>query len=143
MTMPIESEVTEVVTDKHFADWESDVFGYGYGTGEPHTLLALKNFFNACEGNSSHRYDHRVVEAMIGPVPAWLLINALCHADIIEYGTSPRFGWLTPKGRLLYTYIEPKTIEELCTICGAADPMGHCSPDNCNCETPCNNPLFR
>jgi hypothetical protein len=32
------------VTDKHFIDWETDVFGFGYGTGEPHTLPALRLF---------------------------------------------------------------------------------------------------
>lgn len=26
--------MSELITDKNFADWHADVFGYGYGSGE-------------------------------------------------------------------------------------------------------------
>lgn len=32
----------ERTLESYFADWESSAFGLGYGTGEPHTLAALK-----------------------------------------------------------------------------------------------------
>jgi hypothetical protein len=36
------------MTDKNFIDWESQVFGYGYGTGEEYTLKALQVFIEHC-----------------------------------------------------------------------------------------------
>ena len=32
--------LTKTLED-NFVDWEGHVFGFGYGTGEPHTLSAL------------------------------------------------------------------------------------------------------
>lgn len=87
--------------EQNFADWEGNAFGFGYGTGEPHTLRALKGFFDALgTENGAHCYNYeKLEEALTAPV-AWLLINILCRhgADVIEYGTSPRYGWLTTEG---------------------------------------------
>jgi hypothetical protein len=58
-------------------------------------------------------YEYRTLEAALGQTITWLLINTLCHADILEYGTSPRFGWLTDEGKCLQAYIRGKTFEEL------------------------------
>lgn len=127
--------------DKHFIDWENEVFGYGYGTGELHTLRVLKKFFSAVpkEGN----YDFEKMEKALGPQQFWLLLNTLCHADIIEYGTSPRYGWLTEKGQILLDYLAPLSIKELYEMVGVDDTYIYCYNGVCNCEEPCNNPLFR
>jgi len=44
--------------DKHFIDWESDIFGFGYGSGEQFTLAALKEFLQLCnrDNDSDDKY---------------------------------------------------------------------------------------
>lgn len=96
--------------EQYFADWESNAFGFGYGTGEPHTLAALKGFFGAMGRNDNpDAYDYRTLEAALTPTVAWLMINALCREDVIEYGTSSRGGWLTPTGKALKTFVDSKS----------------------------------
>ena len=133
------------LTDKSFIDWEVEYFGFGYGTGEEFTLKALKKFFSKF-GNG---YDHRDVEKAFGELSAWLLINILCGADIIEYGTSPRFGWFTEKGELLRDYIKSKKNDELYNLIMDTDENYiYCGKDYCNCgkesklEKCINNQLF-
>lgn len=117
--------------DESFRDWEGSVFGYGYGSGEEHVLGALKAFMAAIPDRA---YDSRVLEAAVTAPVAWLLINALCHADIIEYGTSPRGGWLTEKGKALQGYVSRHSTEELAEIvCNHDEDYTHCYPTACNC----------
>ena len=133
--------------EAYFTDWEADTFGYGYGTGEPHILPLLKRFF---ELNEAGRYDYRVLEQQLSPPIAWLLINILCKADILEYGSSPRFPWLTGKGRRLQAFLGGKTPEELINLTGRDDDTIVCYPDACNCGphgyeegARCANPFWR
>lgn len=121
--------------EQQFVDWESHVFGYGYGTGEPHTLPALKTFFGAMgDDRGAHCYDYAALERAVGPLPAWLLLNTMGHHDIIEYGTSPRYGWLTAKGERLRLFIASKSTDELVALCTEFDSdYIHCYPDACNC----------
>jgi hypothetical protein len=116
--------------DENFADWEGTAFGFGYGTGEPHILPALKRFLALCPDTGT--YDHEALAREMGPAVAWLLLNALAHADIIEYGTSPRYGWLTTSGQALKAYVESKTDDELVGIV-CRDRDTPCYPDACNC----------
>lgn len=118
--------------DDNFRDWEGHIFGFGYGTGEEHTIPALKAFFAAIP---EHQYDYRALEAGCGAVVAWLLINALCKADVLEYGTSPRFGWLTERGHALKAYIDAHDAEWLYeSVCNPPPTYeGPCYPDACNC----------
>lgn len=130
--------MSERTLDDHFRDWEGDVFGYGYGTGEPHVLAALKEFVHRCNREpSGNSYRYEGLEIAIGPQAAWLLINALRHAQIIEYGTSPRGGWLTPEGQALKAYIEDRSVEQLYDVLMASDedgaPLIGCHRDGCNC----------
>lgn len=121
--------------EQSFADWESHAFGYGYGTGEEHVLRVLKAFVAAIgRDDAPHAYDYQALEAAVTAPVAWLLINRLCQVDAIEYGTSPRYGWLTQEGEALRKFIDSKTVEELETICCARteDDPG-CGPDSCNC----------
>lgn len=117
--------------DQYFIDWESHVFGYGYGTGEPHVFQALRNFF--CSIPNDGRYDYEVIERGCTPAVAWLLINALAHADVIEYGTSPRFGWLTENGKALAEYIRERTVDVLIDATDHDENYAECFPDYCNC----------
>jgi len=132
--------------DEYFRDWEASTFGYGYGTGEPHTLLALKLFLAAIgRDDADHGYDYRQLEKAVSPTVAWLLINILAQfrVDIIEYGTSPRFGWLTKNGERLRGFVRGKSVDELIDICCAHDENYiHCDPDHCNCDEPCHNPFW-
>lgn len=138
------NQTKTALTSKHFIDWESNLFGFGYGTGEEYTLNALKDFLGLCKpyGESAF-YDHEELEAKLGATAAWLLINTLCHDDLIDYGTSPRYGWLTERGVLLKEFVDRHTAERLCEMvdvdCG---DYIHCLPGHCNCDEPCNNPMF-
>ena len=135
--------------EQNFADWECDVFGFGYGSGEQHTTAALKTFFSAVPLEGC--YDYKSLEEALTPTVAWLLINTLCHQDVIEYGTSPRFGWLTQEGKSLKTFVDSKTLEELLAICSFndEDASNVCYPNACNCGpgyvegAVCQNPFWR
>jgi len=129
--------------EDNFCDWEGSVFGFGYGTGEKYTIDALKSFFSCLTEERS--YDYRDVENKINPMSAWLIINILCHADIIEYGTSPRFGWLTKKGEALRDFLKQMTNEALIDlVCYKTEDYISCYPDHCNChEEKCINPFWR
>lgn len=123
-------------TDKeYFSDWEGYAFGYGYGTGEPVILPALKEFLLLCNSEDSPRsYQYEKLEKHLTPTVAWLLINILCQVDIIEYGTSPRYGWLTQKGERLREFVSKYTDDQLIEICCTHDEEYiHCYPDACNC----------
>ena len=127
--------------EQAFIDWEGYVFGFGYGTGEGHIIPALITFLTSFE----ERYDHKELKEKLGASTAWLLINTLCHADIIEYGTSPRFGWLTPQGILLREFVLKHDADYLIGLVCEGD--AECSKDYCNCgddiTSGCkNNPFF-
>jgi len=79
--------------DDSFSDWEGSAFGFGYGAGEQYIIPLLKAFLSEVPLVDS--YDHENLESVLGAPIAWLLINVLVREDILEYGTSPRFGWLT------------------------------------------------
>lgn len=116
--------------EDYFADWESHVFGYGYGTGEEHVLCALKQFlacvpFEGC-------YDYRKLESDLSAPVAWLLINTLVNASIIEYGTSPRHGWLTKQGEALREFVANRSVAELVNST-MQDGHDTCCRDYCNC----------
>jgi hypothetical protein len=134
--------------DQYFIDWESHVLGYGYGTGEDFIIPELKKFFSAIgRDDQPNAYWHTKLEEAVGPVVAWLFINLLCHADVIEYGTSPRGGWLTEKGENLKQFIDGKSASELFTVLEHDSDYIGCFPDYCNCttqkgENPCGNPFF-
>lgn len=135
------------ITDKNFIDWESTVFGYGYGTGEEFTLKALIEFFNNCfkEDSILLKYDYEIMETKLGSTVAWLMINILAKANIIEYGTSPRYGWLTKAGEFLYEYVKTKNFDELYDIVMSTDEdYDYCYPDHCECDKGIDecNPLF-
>ena len=118
--------------DHSFRDWEGSTFGFGYGTGEEHTIPALKQFLELCKDKEA--YDYVELETALTPAVAWLLINVLCKADIIEYGTSPRYGWLTDKGKRLKGFVGKHTADELYEIAAGHDENYiSCYPDACNC----------
>lgn len=111
--------------ERWFHEWEGTVFGCGYGSGEISTLGALKDFFKILEGK---KYDYHVLEKKMGERVTWLLINALGNNDIIEWGTSARYGWLTSSGILLKNYVDSKSVDELYKISTNLDI------DTCHCD---------
>lgn len=126
----------EKTTEQHFADWENDTFGYGYGTGEEYTLPALKAFFENCGDRNGNPgcYSHEELSKALGKTVAWLLINTLAHASVIEYGTSPRYGWLTEEGIRLKNFVLGRTNEELYEIVtGQDDDYTPCYNGICKC----------
>jgi hypothetical protein len=95
------------------------------------------------EGRGGKSYDYAVLERALGPAVAWLMIGKLCGAYIFEYGTSPRYAWLTQRGEALNAYLEGKTDDQLVELVTETDQdYIFCYPDRCNCDQPCNNPLF-
>lgn len=112
-----------------FCRWENDCFGFGYGTGEEPILIILKTFFDSLD---DEKYDYKNLEEIFGSGITWLLINALCKPpsdrrlrkdSVIDYGTSPRFGWLTDEGKRLRDFCKTKSVEELCKILDDYDAM--------------------
>jgi hypothetical protein len=126
-------------TEKNFADWEKSVFGFGYGDGELHIVPLVRAFLVGCNGGAGrNQYDFREQEAALTPAVAWFIINALCKADMIEYGTSPRFGWLTDKGEALKHFMLSRAEDILVRLATGVDdddddPGNTCYPDACNC----------
>jgi len=133
--------------DDHFRDWEGEAFGFGYGSGEPHIIPALKAFLEAIPVDGA--YDYEALEREFSSLPAWLLLNVLCHQDAIEYGTSPRYGWLTSKGKRLRAYVSEHTADDLVmSVCTRTESDIPCYLDHCNCDRPkgapgCINPFWR
>lgn len=121
--------------EENFRDWEANAIGYGYGTGEPYTLAALKAFMEAIgDDRGPYSYEFEKLESACRRDTAWLLISLLCKADIIEYGTSPRYGWLTAEGMALCDFVRSKTVDELVEVCCHYDEgYSHCYPGTCNC----------
>jgi hypothetical protein len=102
-----------------FIEFEHRVFGYG---GEPHVLRALKSF---CEVAPLHSfYDSEIVEHALTPPVAWLLINTLSHADMIERGTSMRIRF-TDKGVFLAEFVRARSVESLVAL--IADSAKRCA----------------
>ena len=119
-----------------FRDWESNTFGFGYGSGEPHTIPALKTFLSLCNKHGTCAYDFQELETALTPTVVRLLINILANykVDMIEYGTSPRFGWLTDKGKRLKTFMDAHTAEQLVDMAtDRTEDSNVCYPDACNC----------
>lgn len=110
--------------DIWFVKWERNTFGSGYGTGEMPILSTVKVFFNSIE---DRMYNFQKLELLLGETVCWLVINALAKVDNIEWGTSSRFGWLTPSGELLKKYFDSKTNEELYEICMTNEDICECN----------------
>ena len=129
--------------DDFFRDWESEVFGFGYGTGEAYLIPELRRFL--LNTQYSGVYDYRDLEEVMPPAIVWLLINILCKADIIEYGTSPRFGWLTKQGIRLRDSMADKNMDELLNVldCSPEVSLDICGSDYCNCDKRCVNPFIK
>lgn len=118
--------------EEYFSDWESHVFGFGYGSGEEYTIPAVRRFLLNCnEGDYGTAYDYINMEKELTPTVAWLLINTLAHTDIIEYGCSPRYAWLTKKGERLKEFMLSHTDEQLIALSRKSDDI--CSPTACIC----------
>lgn len=150
----IEEDLPVKTLDQHFTDWESHVFGLGYGTGEQYIIPALKHFMDAIgrlKDGLPNAYLHDNLESAVGNTTAWLLITILVKYDIIEYGTSPRCGWLTKEGEALRAYLDTKTCEHLLDLTGKSiDDHTFCQPDFCNCGPSgyskikiCHNPFWK
>ena len=121
--------------DSYFRDWESHVFGRGYGSGEEHTIGAVRKFLTLCDGGPyGTSYDYQRMESEMGPEVAWLLINTLSRAEITEYGTSTRYAWLTTTGVRLKEFMIKRSLDDLVKIaCGGPDDDFGCWPCGCNC----------
>lgn len=133
--------------DDYFADWENAAIGFGYGSGEEHVIPALQAFVRAIPGRGPkgeyQSYDYRDLEAAVGPVAAWLFISIFGHSDLIEYGGSSRFAWLTDRGIALKSYLDSTHTEHILGRLADCDYV-YCYPDHCNCDgEPCRNPFWR
>jgi hypothetical protein len=130
--------------DENFTDWHGEAFGYGYGTGEVHTIKAVMSFL-ACIP-SEGAYNYKNLEKELHPAAAWLLIGIFCECDMIEYGSSPRFGWLTKSGVALKDYIAGSDFDSLYRLSNISIGKGYypCGPDHCSCVggDVCENPFW-
>lgn len=128
MLVPVQKTLEE-----HFIDWHGDVFPYGYGTGEEFIIPKLR-LFMGFQAGAGIPYDHSLLEEELGPAIAWLLINALCKARVVEYGSSPRFGWLTGRGKKVKKFMLSRSVDDLVQlVTDCSENYVHCYPDACNC----------
>lgn len=121
---------------EYFRDWESEAFGFGYGTGEEHVLQVLKDMSELLKWNdsgSNYTYDYKVLESKLGPTTTWLLLNALCKNGDIDYGTSPRYGWFYGKGKHLIDFVKSHSTDELYEMTKCDSSYLHCFDDYCGC----------
>lgn len=126
--------IPDKTIEDYFIDWHAEVFGYGYGSGEPYIIPLLNRFLRLCARFENNAYDYEVLESELGAEQTWLLINILCKEDMIEYGTSPRFGWLTECGQVLRTFVTNRTNDKLLElVTGYNEHHTLCSPESCNC----------
>ena len=112
--------------ENQFSQWENRTFGAGYGTGELPILKAVKVFFDSLE---DREYDYKILEKKLGDTVTWLLINAFEKQNMIEWGTSARYGWITACGEYVKDYIKDKTPEQLYEILMAEhnEPICECN----------------
>lgn len=124
--------MTKELSD-YFFDWYNDTFGYGYGTGDEFYCRDLMGFFFALnhKGPELLTYDYKTLEDRLGKPSAWHIINILCKEDFIDYGTSPRNGWLTKKGLLLNKAIGAFNHDSLYEFV-TGDVYDVCYPTACN-----------
>lgn len=131
--------------DEVFKDWFNDTYGYGYGTGEKPILTAIMIFLGNCSSNENHIYSYDEIEKVIGKAATWMLISVFCKQDLVDYGTSPRFAWLTEKGKWLLNYLKGKSLQYLYSLV-MYNSFSECSSEYCNCvveNIPCiTNPLL-
>lgn len=130
--MPDLERPPEKTLDQHFQSWEGHAFGFGYGSGEPHIIPALKHLLALCPETGA--YDYQVLESALGGPVAWLLLNRLHQLDVFEYGTSPRYAWLTQRGLYLKRFMDTKTADDLVELvaCRSENDV-ICYPNACNC----------
>lgn len=88
----------------YFVDWYGSALGFGYGTGDVYYCEALTKFFKNVDGEQGS-YKFEDMEKKVGKDAFWFLISIFGNSDFIEYGTSPRYGWLTEKGKLARQFV--------------------------------------
>lgn len=122
--------------EEYFLDWETHLFGYGYGTGETPVLTALNDFLKAIPMNvrGSYQYDYKVLEKAVGASTAWLLLNILIRDNKIEYGTSPRYGWLSEDGIALSKFFKDHTLDKIIKTVCYNNNSTYCWPEQCQCD---------
>jgi hypothetical protein len=90
----------------------------------------VKRFLDICPEEGT--YDNNEIGYVLTDAVAWLLINAFCKSptdnrlrkdSVIEYGTSPRFGWLTTEGKELKRFVSDKSVDQLLRILDGYEAM--------------------
>lgn len=126
--------------DDYFRDWYAGAIGYGYGHGEQYIVPALRRFMELCGPPNNvpenYGYAYRELERELTPTVTWLLVSILCDEDVVEYGASPRFGWLTELGVKIRSFMLSRTVDSIVERVGRCDRNYiECGPDYCNCNT--------
>jgi hypothetical protein len=102
------------MTNQEFYNWYQSHYSHGYGTGEVHIVWSLKRFVEAIPLDEAYNYED--IEAKVGPVVAWMFIDVFCQDNLLEYGSSPRYAWLTESGVDLAQFVRSKDATELYDI---------------------------
>ena len=96
-----------------------EVFGYGDGTGDYYFFDILSKFFShlysfdSINKGSCYNYNYQGLEKILTPNTAWLLINQLGNANLIEYGQSTRYGWMCDRGLFLQALFDYHAKQDL------------------------------
>jgi len=117
-------KISEKTLDNYFYDWFGEVFGYLYGTGEQYVVPALKEFLSYYkrEAFAPLGIDELVTNlsqpplTTLTPATIWMLVNTLNAYDILDYGISPRYGWLTDEGFELRKYLDDHSVRHILDV---------------------------
>lgn len=122
-------------TKEYFIDWYHSELGYGYGTGDEYYCKALIDFFQLLRQanvDEVFQYNYKKLENEMGGAAAWFIINIMCGSDLVEYGTSPRYGWLTPSGELMRDLLAEYNADSLYELVCTSHEYTTCMKDYCN-----------
>jgi hypothetical protein len=106
--------------EREFCTWYGDTLGYGYGTGDVHFCHALVTFLRHCRETGSYTYT--TMQDALGEAAFWFFLNTLCHAGLVDYGTSPRYGWLSEEGKRLADFVKDYDADRLYNLVMTAEP---------------------
>jgi len=62
----------------------------------------------------------------------WFLLNVLYQKDLVEYGTSPRYGWLTGNGKKMMEFLRDYNADRLHELVNVDSDHVFCYTDYCN-----------
>lgn len=97
-----------------FQSLYSEQLGWGNYGSEQALCVSLKDFLDSIPLDCG--YDHELLATKVGAAFAWSLIYQFVALGWINYGTSPRYGWLEGDGVWLKAFVATRSADDLYAI---------------------------